>query len=87
MPQYARMKSGGGGAGTCGDPVGRSPCRSEASQATDARLEETALPYCKLCELEDFNRSELWPFLQEVFADVFRDVAAFPARKEHRKLW
>jgi ubiquinone/menaquinone biosynthesis C-methylase UbiE len=45
------------------------------------------LPYCKLCELEDFNRSELWPFLQEVFADVFRDVAAFPARKEHRKLW
>jgi SAM-dependent methyltransferase len=45
------------------------------------------LPHCKLCELEDFNHPELWPFLQEVFADEFRDVAAFPARKEHRKLW
>jgi ubiquinone/menaquinone biosynthesis C-methylase UbiE len=55
--------------------------------AGDPRLGEATLPYCKLCELEDFNRSELWRVLQEVFADVFRDVAAFPARKEHRKLW
>jgi len=47
----------------------------------------TELPYCKLCEHEDFNHPELWPFLQEVFADRFRDVAAFPAREEHRKLW
>jgi ubiquinone/menaquinone biosynthesis C-methylase UbiE len=61
--------------------------RYVTTQATDARLEEATLPYCKLCELEDFNRPELWPFLQEVFADVFRDVAAFPARQEHRKLW
>src|SRR5690606_17359567 len=46
-----------------------------------------ALPYCKLCEIEDFASPELLPVLRRVFGHLAADSPDFLTGAEHRKHW
>lgn len=66
------------------------PPNDHRSGPRDAREDQSVhgLPYCKVCELEDFRDPALLATLRDVFRhEVERYGPDFPQGREHRKRW